>query len=686
MIGERSTPRLFALLMAGGLCGLNAGLAVAADEAAGTAQEQARLVDLLGVDRPLVSDEVLKSVARELTQGQGAQLYVEPRKVRLLPLRAAALEALQKNLSITVGHESAELVEQAIKEADAIFNPTFLFNVGFDQSTTYERSHFGTVSIQTFSPCFFGCNGDPLGFGGPSPLTGVNGSITIPPDILHPGTPRVNLLQFIQVSSSSLPPGHLCNQDPVLASGFCMKEVDASTSSKTGPTRTMKYSVEVDQQLPWGPSFSVGLFTTDHKVYYNQAQRLSFNRPYATTMVFNMTLPVPGGKDFGPQAPNDVSLRQAEKSAERAVWDLRSIINSTLLEVDNSYWQLVRSIENLAVVIDNRQHMEKIAEHTAHLYSQGLTTAYGKAQVDAELANLKTEEEAAKVAVITASNNLAPLLETSGESTDPYLILPRDYLPLLDKLLVVDAGQAVQQGLAHRPDLAAERVSKEQSEIALEFQRHQLRPDLKLTANVTAAQDNSQIGYRTYWKSIGAVGDPDTLSKNYNLNYHYPWGNRAFKAQFVQAEKSDEAEALTVRNVENTVGQQVNDALAAVFAARAQVDITEKNVNFAQTAYDKLVKRREIGGDVRELELVTKSQELLAARLNHINALINNKIAESNLLAAQGIIAAAYGEATAPSSVDIQRLESLAGYGVFKYFPQIFGHTTSRKTTTGDQK
>lgn len=665
MAGKRFLPRLFVLLL-GGAWGWCSGLAVAADTTTGDKtgdtgeQVYTRLTDLLGVDTPLASEETLQSIAKQFSQGQGTRQYVDLRKLRLLPLRAAALEAIQKNLNIKVGHENADLIAAAIKEADAVFNPVFKISVGYDQSTTYERSHFGAVLIKTFKPCAGGCLGA-------TPFE--PGAIFIPTNPFRTD-PQVNLLQFIQVT------GHAE-----------LKEVNASKGSKTGPTDTLKYNVQVEQQLPWGPSFNVGTFTTDHKVFYSPSQRLSFNRNYATSLVFNLKLPVPGGKDFGPQAPADVALRQAEKSAERAVWDLRTIINSTLLNVDTKYWELVRSVENLVIVIDNRQHVEKIAEHTAHLFSQGLTTAYGKAQADAELARLQTVEEAAKVAVVTASNNLAVLLETSGESTDPYLLLPREYLPLLDKLLVVDAGQAVQQGLAHRPDLAAEKVSKESSEIALEFQRHQLRPDVLLTANVTSSQDSSKIGYRTYWQSIGGLADPDTLSKNYNLNYRYPWGNRAFKAQFTQAEKGDEAQALTVRDVENNVGQQVNDALAGVFAARAQIDITEKNVGFAQAAYDKLVERRETGGDVRELELVRKSQELLAAKQAHINALIDNKIAESNLLAAQGIIAAAYGEATAPSNVDLQRLHSLAGYGIFKYFTQIFGHTAARKTaTTSDQK
>ncbi len=693
MSGKPSRLRLLALLLAGCGPGLCAGAAAAEATAAGTAggeggREYARLTDLLGVDAPVASDEVLQSVARQLLEGQGGtQQYVAPRKVRLLPLRAAAMEALLKNLSIKVGHENAGIIEEAIKEADAVFNPVFKFSVGFDQSSTYERSHFGTVTIKTFNPCSFGCEGDvSLKL---QPLVESKllqpGVITIPTSPFVTG-PQVNLLGFLQVTASPLPPGHFCEDDAKLSSGACMKEVHASKGSATGPTKTMNYSVEVDQQLPWGPAFSVGLFTTDHKVYYNNDLRLSNNRPYATSMVFNLSVPVPGGKDFGPQAPNDVNLRQAEKSAERSVWDLRTIINSTLLTVDTQYWELVRSIENLAVVMDNRQHVEKIAEHTNHLFEQGLTTAYGKVQTDAELARVRTLEEAARVNVVTASNNLAALLESSGESTDPYLLLPRDYRPLLDKLLVVDAGQAMQLALDHRPEIAAEKVSKEQSEIALEFQRHQLRPDLLLTANITSSQDSSVLGYRTYWQSIGAVGDPDTLSKNYNLNYRYPWGNRAFKALFTQAELGNEAEALTVRDVENNVGQQVNDALAGVFAARAQIDITEKNVGFAQAAYDKLVERREKGGDVRELELVLKSQELLQAKQDHINALINNKIAESNLLAAEGIIAAAYGEATAPSGVDLQRLHSLAGYGIFKYFTQVFGYITSRKPAIADGK
>jgi len=128
-----------------------------------------------------------------------------------------------------------------------------------------------------------------------------------------------------------------------------------------------------------------------------------------------------------------------------------------------------------------------------------------------------------------------------------------------------------------------------------------------------------------------------------------------------------------VRSLENDIVQQVNDALATVLGARARIDLAEKNVEFAQAAYDKLAKRRDTGGDVRELELITKSQDLLTAKSTRINALIDNKVAESQLLAAEGIIASTYGDLTARNDFERTRLKRLSDLFPFQFFSQLLG-------------
>jgi len=633
-------------------------------------QTYTNLVDLLGVETA-VSEDSLKAIAREFSVDQGAGQYAGGKQPRLVSLRAAADAALKKNLGIKVGREDAERIRTAIDEADAVFNPVFNVTLGYRQTMTHERQQFGKVNIKAFNAFRTGSHlnipsipGQMIGCGTP-PLV-PEATEPVPDGVMcivrddRPGAnaePRPVYLGFIQQDGKTV-----------------QKMVKASKKKQHDPEETFNYDVQVEQQLPWGPAYRVSTFTTDRDVFYNKRGD-SFDRDFATTLLFEALVPVPGSKDFGPNSPADVNVRLTEKAAERADWDLRNIINSTLAGVDVVYWEVVRAVENLAMVVENRRLVEQQVERTNRLFELGQTTAYGKAQVDAELARLKTLEEQAKANVIAVSNSLAPLLEQSGEAVDPYLLLPRDYRPLLDNLLIVDTGGVLATAMKNRPDLAAEKVSKQQSEIGVEFSKHQLRPDLSLTASVNSKQDGSAVGYQNYWESIRNVTNPDTFTQNYGANYKYPWRNRALKARYEQAQKLDSDQGVVIQDLENNVGRQINDALADLFGARARVNTADKNVEFAQAAFDKLIERRNAGGDVRELELVTKSRELLTARQARVNALIDNKIAESNLLAAQGIIASAYGERTAINDFERERLDGLSKHSLLRYFSQLVGLT-----------
>jgi outer membrane protein TolC len=630
------------------------------------------LADLLSIEVPIGDDQVLKQIATIFadTPNSGANLQVKRKKIRILSLRDAAMMALRKNLNIKLGRENADRIRHAIQEAEAVFDPVFKVSAGYDQLQKYSRSRFGIINLRRlnsgpFTGLDLTTDNNPL----PTPGPGV----IILPALASKSTPQIDSIAFYWTvlgnSFSTLKPGYCDVQQGLL----CARNVPASQSDPNGPTKTWNLDLEVDQQLPWGPSFSISTVTTDKNHYYDSLGH-SYDRDWATSLLLNVNIPVPGGKDFGPNAPADVAIKLSKKAAERADWDLRSVINATLVNTNTSYWELVRALENLVIVAQNRGLMEKQQERTDRFYSKGLTTAYGKAQVDAEVARLKTIEEAAKVNVVTASNNLSVQLVQSGEAANPYLFLPRDFAPLLQKLLVVDKGNAVADGLKNRPDLAAEKVSKQASEISLAYAKHQLKPDLNVNASLGLQQDASTVGYRDFFDSMSALGStPDSATQSVTATYNRPWGNRSLKAAYTIAQKSDENQGLTVRSLENDIVQQVNDALATVLGARARIDLAEKNVEFAQAAYDKLAKRRDTGGDVRELELITKSQDLLTAKSTRINALIDNKVAESQLLAAEGIIASTYGDLTARNDFERTRLKRLSDLFPFQFFSQLLG-------------
>jgi outer membrane protein len=418
--------------------------------------------------------------------------------------------------------------------------------------------------------------------------------------------------------------------------------------------------------LPWGPSYDVSVITTDRDVFYDNRGN-SFDASWASTLVFNLIVPLPGGRNFGPYAIFDTQIKFAEKQRERGFWGLRSSINTTLLQVNLAYLDLIQALENLRITTEDRELVQHNTAHTQRLFKDGFATTFDKAQIEAELAQARAREQQAQNDFILASDLLATLIEYSDKAVRSNIYLPVGYAVWLDQPLELDAKQALAVAKEHQPDLQLSRVDYESSEILKRGAAVEARPDVTLTAQIQSIQDGSVYGYKSYWESIGAIGDPDTLNQSYAITYNYPWGNRALRARYAQAEHRVEDSVLNKRETYNVVAQGVNDALSGIQTARTRIMRAEQNLNAARLAYNSLANRA-AEGEINEFEVIINIQELLGAKRAKIAAIVDNKRAEANLLASQGLIARHYAGIIAPTALERHRLNILSKREDLQYF------------------
>jgi outer membrane protein TolC len=604
-----------------------------------------------------------KRIARTIEEALGAKnkagtwRRLENKKLVRLSASEAALAGLKKNLGIEISRHDAEFFRRAILEAEAVFDPELALSFRYDESDTFERKLFGTVQQQQFTPCPDE-PGDTSRTGttvsGPIPGRGTDCFLAIrdlPSDVAR----RVlgATLQGVIFGTVRAEPKR--------------KEIFASRTQPNGPTQTGQYNVALSQLLPWGPSYDISVLSTDRDVFFDN-QGHSFGAPWASELLFNLRVPLPGGNNFGPYSVGETARQLAYKRSERGFWALKETINSTMRAVDLAYLNVVQGLEELLIRIDNRQLVERQVEHARRLFDQGYAANYDVAQIEAELAAARAEEEVAKNRFVQASDGLATLTEHSQKSVQNNIYLPTDYAPWLESRVEFDTASALATAQRHRPELQGRRVDYEASEIAKRNAALQTRPDVNLDIEIAARQNGAQFGYKSYLDSIGALDSPDTLAQSYSVTYVYPWGNRAVKARFQQAEGVSQDSALVKKSTENEVANEVNDALSNLRTSRSRVQHAEENLKAATDAYNSIAEQAEVGGLVNEDELIINIRNLLDAKLTKIDATIDNKRAESNLLAAQGVISQHYAGMTAASPLDRVRLNMLMDKGGLEYF------------------
>ena len=366
-----------------------------------------------------------------------------------------------------------------------------------------------------------------------------------------------------------------------------------------------------------------------------------YELPWTSSVSGSLFLPIPGSKYFGALAAREVASERAELEKGRSDWMDRSRVNSVLLQVENAYWGLVSGSRVLEATINNRANMGRIAAKTKSMFDARRVTEYAWLQVQSELSRVEGEEQIAWNNYVKASHELNLLLRFDRKT----FFLPVGYRRAMENPLTIGLEEALAKGRSGSPQVQAQQVSLESAALGFRESRRRTRPDLSLSASVSASQSGSVFGYKEYTDSMGHLFDPDSLSMTGTVSYSYPWKNRAAHATVSQAKYGLEISKLQKRSTENQVSLQIKNAHASLASARERVVISARYLELARITLDK-ANKLQATRRVTEYELIVKSTEYLESRKRYILAQVDAKRAEAALVAAMGALGERYGQAS----------------------------------------
>lgn len=588
----------------------------------------------------LESERALAALIQRELEAEGEPRRLAGKRLVELTPRQAALGALEKNLGIQRSEIAERIVKAALVEAQAVFDPVVLLSFRYDRSETFtriERDQRLRRATSTEQPDFEGRN------------------------VIASDDPQDTA-------------GTVVVFEDQRAAGPAPTEVAASIAPVTGPTEAFNYEVALEQQLPWGSRLELLYQAVDQDTFFVENAPLlvdnpnpplelvnfgSYGRPWVSSLLTRLALPLPGSQAFGRYAEQEVGIYRARFNKERAFWEAETAINNTLLEVDLAYWELIRSLLSLQATIENHQVVAKRLDVTKRRFELHEATNYDLAQVEDELARVLGEEERAWNGYVLASDDLVRLLDLPATS----LLLPKGYSEVIKRAFVAPQGAAV----SGNPERLAATVDVKRARLEEATSRVRKRPDVNFLGEAEFRQSNGVFGYESFGESLGNLADPDLITQTYSIEYLYPWGNRAVKAAFAGAQADRTRQQLRLQETQNRLSRQLRDAQVQLASAAERVAITARNVRLAQLAYDKAVSEEQ-ARLVREVEVVSQSARLLNAQLDHIGALSERKQAEARVLAAIGVLGHMYAERLAQTELERYRLSLLNVNGVLQHF------------------
>ena len=615
---------------------------------------------LLGAANPVYSQaeaayfltlETEESIAERVlaameTGGRGARGYLYGKRPVTLTVDDTRQQVAQRNPFILAQRQAMVSAQMRRLQSQAAFDPLLNFAAAYTRTDFFERSD---VIIRQRPTAFIAEGTTADGTGNVADQVGIPstaGGQTVGEESQPiPVTDSFGNLVCVSVDGVLVNPEQ-CALRTELRGGREIASLDSN------PLEAWTLNAGAEKLFPWGTRFSVELQSSrriknffpldDFGIFRPLSSDDPIGRgssfPWTTAFSAAVDTALPFSKDFGPYgSAANVGVLLSKVGEQQADWALAAAINSTMLAVDDAYWELVRSLLQLEITQNQLEVLTARASSAAKLYEARQITTYDRAQIDVELANTESQQQLIWAALVRSSNRLAELLDYPEE----VMLLPQRYVPALQHVVAVDERMAVATARSARPELMVTRLGLESSRILFKNSQAQTRPDLFLSLRVALSQDDRVLGYETFEDSLSNAFSPDLSDYFVGLSFRVPLGNRELRSRQAQARLQRDQARDAAQQTELVVIQEVATATAAINSTRVQIAASEAAMQHTELAYDKARVLRE-QSLITEFELLQKLNDLLFSRARYIDALVEHRKTEAQLLAAEGMLAAQY--------------------------------------------
>jgi outer membrane protein TolC len=393
-------------------------------------------------------------------------------------------------------------------------------------------------------------------------------------------------------------------------------------------TDTQAWSAGITQQMWWGGgNYSVN-WTNSRQV--SDASNTTFNPLFDSGLQARYTQPLLQNFKIDNNRANLLTNR-----IQRDISDinLRSTIASIAAQVQNAYWELVFSYQNLEATQRSLELSSKLVQDNRARVEIGTMAPIDVIQAQAEEA---TRRQAVVNAQNTLRNNELALKRLIVGGTDDELWLatinPTDRpTPVAE---AIDLEGAIRNALQNRTDLATTRKNLESTDVQLRSLVNQTMPQLNLigTYNLSGRGGTSidrgpgNIIVDTfpggYFDALGALRNWDAPTWNLQLNFAWPIGTSAPEANLARQRLLRRQTEATVKTTELQIATEITSAalnirnsLEAMQAATVARELAVKRLEAEQS-------KMEVGMSTN-FQVVQAQRDLFDARNRELREQLN---------------------------------------------------------------
>jgi len=360
------------------------------------------------------------------------------------------------------------------------------------------------------------------------------------------------------------------------------------------------------------------------------------------TSDLNFTLNQPLLKDSGIDN-NKREIHIAKNNQKISDFEFKKSVIDIITEAENTYWDLVFSIEDLKVKKKSLERARDLEKQVKAQVEVGTMAPLEVLQAKSEVASRDQLLLSAQDIIMDNEDNLKNILNYPFDSErGQNRIRPSDP-PHFDPGTEGTLDETLQIALNNRPDLLVKKKELENRNIEVKYNKNQTYPTLDLVGslglngisgeaiNITSGtvQGQSQYG-GGYGSALGDQLSGDYRLWEFGLNFSYPLGNRAAKSKLV-AKKLEVAQLLLdIKDLEKTIAVEVREAYRQIKTDIKRVHATRLTRKLAEEKLKAEEKKFKVGLST-SFNVLEFQEDLAEEQSNEIKAIIDYKKSKNRL-------------------------------------------------------
>jgi len=404
------------------------------------------------------------------------------------------------------------------------------------------------------------------------------------------------------------------------------------------------YAAQIRQLVPTGGNFSLTLYS--YKNETNQKFQ-TINPRFGSTLTFQFTQPLL--RNFGLKTTRrEILIAKNNQNISESVF--KTTLLDTVYLVEESYWNLVYSIENLKVMQQSLALARNLLAKNEREVEIGTLAPIEILSAQAEVATREADILQAEMLVNNNEDTLKTLINWQQKEKEAQLrIAPTDQPIFLEK--EVNMQEALMLGLNNRPDLHQYRMDIENKDISFAYAKNQLLPDLSLNASYwSPGVSGSMIQYLNDDPLTGIITSvvPGNASASLQDSFGFKYKNWSLgltlsipinsiitRADYSRARLDLEQSRKTFKNQEQQAFLEIRNAVRTVQTNYLRVRAYRAARELAEKKLEAEEKKLQVGLTTNYVVLQYQ-RDLATARSNEVRALTDYSLSLAALEKSQG--------------------------------------------------